>query len=84
MIYCSRLDENDERFKRLYLDKTDMQYERKLKKFMEEGNWFQNNSDEDEIKLNWRDELTSVWKRRSRELSIFQHSLYQIQMGLNF
>ena len=73
MIYCSRLDENDERFKRLYLDKTDMQYERKLKKFMEEGNWFQNNSDEDEIKLNWRDELTSVWKRRSRELSIFQH-----------
>ena len=50
-----------------------MQYERKLKKFMEEGNWFQNNSDEDEIKLNWRDELTSAWKRRSRELSLFQH-----------
>ena len=62
MFWCSRLNKDDKKYRPLYLDKNDMQYERKIKKVMARGSWFQSISDDEEVKLRWRDDLTSNWK----------------------
>ena len=58
----SRLDKDNKNYRQMYLDKKDMQFERKIKKVMDKGNWFQNLSDEVEMKQLWRQSLTDSWK----------------------